>query len=162
MANHPRTIQEIVENYSNRKEGLRKALTDGACSVATLAPRSCPSWPVLNRSSAMQMSTNSIWIVTRRRTTSAFTVRFETLPCCSEALAAFARHECAARGFDTIYTDIGHPLLRSTRTRDQLQGNPTAAGKWIFRQRKCQQSCLIRVWASTLLETAWLRKIGWL
>lgn len=32
MSAHPRSVPEIVENYQNRKEGLRKALTDGAAS----------------------------------------------------------------------------------------------------------------------------------
>ena len=37
MTSHPRTIAEIVDNYNRRKEGLRKALIDGAPREAHIA-----------------------------------------------------------------------------------------------------------------------------
>ena len=77
---HPRTIQEIVENFTRRKDGLRKALTEGAQPLQhsddtgmRVVSASVVAAPL--NESVLQRWTHSIRSAIRRRTTCACTVR---------------------------------------------------------------------------------------
>lgn len=149
MSAYPRTVQEIHENVSRRKDALRKALTDGELLFLDLyRPNSRRTW-----------SRGTIYLcVTSALSTVPYTRRcgeiFHGMPS-REGQPLLVRYansliHCSAR------TDISTFTLGDT-----LQAILMVLGLLISLPKRYLPSCPNPAWASTLPETAWQERSGW-
>ena len=141
---HPRSVHEIYDNISGRKEGLRKALTIGMSPQSLLrCVQPCTDAPT--DVCVLEMLRSSIEIATQRKRICVFTVRH------------------CFRWADSIIACprwLGQVVCKILARLCEVQGSPVVHGLLTYLRKKCQRNYRNHALESTLRVMVWQRKSG--
>jgi Alfin len=161
MSSHPRTIADIVDNFNRRKEGLRKALTDGALAFRERGHQAQSAAGAGTDDTFDNADQDAFYMECHPDKDNLCLYGASSSNCVSRG--------CVVFGASGVFA---HPQLVRARRQQPMhaamltvttfaaQESQMALGKWICRQRKYRRSCRSHAWVSTSPETAWRRKTG--